>query len=110
MPQKQPKRKRLWLADSSCVRLRPAYGDHVWSCDFVADRTSDGRSFRMLTLIDEHTRECLAIDTARKLKSQDVLERLSDLFVRRGVPAYIRSDNRPEFTARRFVGGSPRLA
>ena len=99
VPQKQPKRRRLWLNDGSCVRLRPQHKDHVWSYDFVADRTSDGRSFRMLTLIDEHTRECLAIDVARKLKSEDVLERLSDLFVCRGVPKYIRSDNGPEFTA-----------
>jgi putative transposase len=100
VPQKQPKRKRLWLADGSCVRLRPVFKNHVWSYDFVADRTSDCRAFRMLTLIDEHTRECLAIDVARKLKSGEVLERLSDLFVRRGVPAYIRSDNGPEFTAK----------
>jgi len=99
VPMKQPKRRRLWLADGSCVRLRPAYKDHVWSYDFVADRTSDGRAIRMLTLIDEHTRECLAIDVARSLKSEDVLERLSDLFVRRGVPAYLRSDNGSEFTA-----------
>ena len=99
VPQKQPKRKRLWLNDGSCVRLRPAHKDHVWSYDFVADRTSDGRAFRMLTLIDEYTRECLAIDVARSLKSGDVLERLSDLFVRRGVPSYIRSDNGAEFTA-----------
>ena len=99
VPQKQPKRKRLWITDGSCVRLRPAYKDHVWSYDFVADRTSDGRALRMLTLIDEHTRECLAIDVARSLKSEDVLERLSDLFVRRGVPDYIRSDNGSEFTA-----------
>ena len=99
VPQKQPKRRRLWLADGSCVRLRPAYRDHVWSYDFVADRTSDGRAIRMLTLIDEHTRECLAIDVARSLKSEDVLERLSDLFVRRGVPSYLRSDNGSEFTA-----------
>jgi putative transposase len=99
VPQKQPKRRRLWLNDGSCVRLRAAHKDHVWSYDFVADRTSDGQAFRMLTLIDEHTRECLAIDVARSLKSEDVLERLSDLFVRRGVPKYIRSDNGPEFTA-----------
>ena len=77
------------------------YPNHVWSYDFVADRTSDGRDFRMLTLIDEHTRECLAIDVARRLTSEEVLERLSDLFVRRGVPKYIRSDNGPEFTAKR---------
>ena len=99
VPQKQPKRRRLWLADGSCVRLRPTRRDHVWSYDFVADRTSDGRAFRMLTLIDEHSRECLAIDVARKLSSEDVLERLSDLFVRRGVPQYLRSDNGSEFTA-----------
>ena len=78
--------------------MRSAYKDHAWSYDFVADRTSDGRAIRMLTLIDEHTRECLAIDVARSLKREDVLERLSDLFVRRGVPTYIRSDNGSEFT------------
>jgi putative transposase len=99
VPQKQPKRRRLWLADGSCVRLRPMHRDHVWSYDFIADRTSDGRAFRMLTLIDEHSRECLAIDMARRLTSEDVLERLSDLFVRRGVPSYLRSDNGAEFTA-----------
>ncbi len=103
VPQKQPKRRRLWLNDGSCVRLRPAYRDHVWSYDFVQDRTSDGRSFRMLTLIDEYSRECLAIDVARRLTSEDVLERLSDLFVRRGVPDYIRSDNGSEFTAKKVT-------
>ena len=99
VPQRQPKRRRLWLADGSCVRLRPEYRDHVWSYDFVHHRTHDGRSFRMLTLMDEYSRECLSIDVARRMSSEDVLERLSDLFVRRGVPAYIRSDNGPEFTA-----------
>ncbi len=99
VPQKQPKRRRLWLADGSCIRLRPAYKDHVWSYDFVQTRTHDGQVVRMLTLIDEHSRECLAIDVARRLNSESVLERLSDLFVRRGVPDYIRSDNGPEFTA-----------
>ena len=104
VPQKQPKRKRLSLADRSCVRLRPQHQDHVWSYDFVADRTSDGRAFRMLTIIDEYTRECLSIDVARRLTSEDVLERLSDLFIRRGVPRYLRSDNGPEFTANRVNG------
>jgi transposase InsO family protein len=99
VPKRQPKRRRLWLNDGSCVRLRPAYRDHVWSYDFVHHRTHDGRKFRMLTLIDEYSRECLAIDVARRLTSEDVLERLSDLFVRRGVPDYIRSDNGLEFTA-----------
>jgi putative transposase len=101
VPQKQPKRRRLWLNDGSCVRLRPAHQDHVWSYDFVQARTHDGRAFRMLTIVDEFTRECLAIDVARKLSSEDVLERLSDLFIRRGVPDYLRSDNGPEFTAKR---------
>lgn len=99
VPQKQPKRRRLWFNDGSCVRLRPAYRDHVWSYDFVHDRTHDGRAFRMLNLIDEYTRECLAIDVSRRMTSESVLERLSDLFVRRGVPDHIRSDNGPEFTA-----------
>ena len=109
VPQKQPKRRRLWLNDGSCVRLRPSYVDHVWSYDFVQDRTSDGRAFRMLTLIDEYSRECLAIDVARRLTSEDVLERLSDLFVRRGVPRYIRSDNGAEFTAKKVTGWLERL-
>ena len=99
MPAKQPKKGRLRLNDGSCVRLRPERKDHVWSYDFVQARTRDGRDFCMLTVIDEFTRECLAIDVARGLTSDDVLERLSDLFVRRGVPEHIRSDNGPEFTA-----------
>ena len=99
VPRKQPKRGRLWLNDGSCVRLRAERPDHVWSYDFVHDRTHDGRPFRMLTLIDEHTRECLAIDVARNLRSDDVLERLSWLMATRGVPDHIRSDNGAEFTA-----------
>jgi transposase InsO family protein len=93
VPAKQPKRRRLWLGDGSSIRLRPTHRNHVWSYDFVMDRTADGRAFRMLTIVDEFTRECLAIDVARKLTSEDVLERLSDLFVRRGVPEHIRSDS-----------------
>jgi len=100
VPKKQPRRGRLWLNDGSCVRLRPERKDHVWAYDFVQARTHDGRAFRMLTVVDEFTRECLAIDVARSLKSDDVLERLSWLFVTRGVPEHIRSDNGPEFTAR----------
>jgi len=100
VPQKQPRRRRLWLNDGSCMRLRAGHRDQVWSYDFMQARTHDGRAFRLLTLIDEYTRECLSIDVARRLTSEDVLERLSDLFVRRGVPDYIRSDNGPEFTAK----------
>ena len=99
VPQKQPKRGRLWLNDGSCVRLRPQHKDHVWAYDFVSGRTHDGVAFRMLTLVDEYTRECLAIDVARKLSSDDVLERLAWLMATRGVPEHIRSDNGPEFTA-----------
>ena len=101
VPQRQPKRSRLWLTDGSCVRRRAEYRDHVWSYDFVLDRTHDGRPVRMLTVVDEYTRECLAIEVARSLKADDVLDRLADLFVGRGAPACIRSDNGPEFTARR---------
>jgi putative transposase len=100
VPQKQPKRGRLWLNDGSCIRLRPEYPNHVWSYDFVEDRTHDGRKFRMLNVIDEFTRECLAIRVNRKLKAVDVIDVLSDLFILRGVPAHIRSDNGPEFVAK----------
>ncbi len=100
VPKKQPKRGRLWFNDGSCIRLRPERKDHVWSYDFVFDRTHDGRLFKMLTLIDEYSRECLAIDVSRRLDSEDILYRLGRLFVERGVPAHIRSDNGPEFTAK----------
>jgi transposase InsO family protein len=99
VPAKQPKRRRLWLNDGSCVRLRPAAKNHVWSYDFVHGRTNDGRAFRLLNILDEFTRECLAIKVARKLRSKDVLETLGELFVKRGVPGCIRSDNGSEFVA-----------
>ena len=99
VPQKQPKRGRLWLNDGSCIRLRPANKDHVWSYDLVMDRTSDGKPIRILVIIDEYTRECLSIHVSRRIKSQDVLEQLYNLFLMRGVPEYIRSDNGAEFTA-----------
>jgi transposase InsO family protein len=100
VPKKQPKRGRLWLVDGSCIRLRAQHRNHVWSYDFVADRTHDGRPFRMLTMVDEYTRECLAIDVERRLDSENVLERLTALFTERGTPTYIRSDNGSEFTAK----------
>jgi len=100
VPKKQPKRGRLWLNDGSCVRKRPEYKNHVWAYDFVQDRTYNGKSFRILTVIDEYTRECLALRVERKLKSEDVIDTLADLFIRKGIPAYIRSDNGSEFTAR----------
>ena len=100
VPKKQPKRGRLWLNDGSCIRLRPEYKDHVWSYDFMIDRTNDGRAFKILNIIDEYTRECLAILVARKITNQDVIDLLFNLFVFRGIPEHIRSDNGPEFTAK----------
>jgi len=100
VPQKQPKRGRLWLNDGSCIRLRPERPGHVWCYDFVQDQTQDGRTFRMLTVVDEFTRQCLAIVTARKLNSDDVLHCLTELFTIHGPPEHIRSDNGSEFTAK----------
>jgi len=100
VPKKQPKRGRLWLNDGSCVRLRPTHRNHVWSYDFVIDRTHDGRPIKILTLIDEYSRQCLAIIVERSIKSDDVLHTLSNLFLIYGVPENIRSDNGPEFRAK----------
>ena len=100
VPRRQPKRARLWLNDGSCLRLRPCRPGHVWAYDFVQDRTHDGRKVRMLTVIDEFSRECLAIVVARRLTADDVLQVLADLFVERGPPDHIRSDNGPEFAAK----------
>ena len=100
VPRKQPKRSRLWLNDGSCVRLRPQHPNHVWAYDLVMDRTHDGRAFRMLTLIDEYTRECLAIHVDRRVTFTDVIDVLSELFIERGVPEHLRSDNGPEFCSK----------
>jgi transposase InsO family protein len=100
VPKKQPKRGRLWLNDGSCIRLRPTHQGSVWSYDFTVTRTHNGRAVRMLTVLDEYTRECLAIVVARKLKSDDVLHTLAELFALRGAPEHLRSDNGPEFTAK----------
>ena len=99
VPQKQPKRGRLWLNDGSCIRLRPCWPNHVWSYDFVMDRTHDGRKFRMLTVIDEFTRRCMAVVVERRLNSDNVLHCLTELFVQHGPPDHIRSDNGSEFTS-----------
>jgi transposase InsO family protein len=100
VPIKQRARRRLWLNDGSCVRLRPERANHVWSYDFVSAITHDGRTLRMLTLIDEYTRECLAIRVARRLGSYEVIEALADVMLWRGTPENIRSDNGPEFVAK----------
>ena len=101
VPQKQPKRGRLWLNDGSLVRLAPLFAKHVWSYDFMEDYTHNGVKFRVLNVIDEYTRECLAVRVARRLNSWNVVEVLTDLFLERGIPVHIRSDNGSEFTANR---------
>lgn len=99
VPKRQPKRRRLWLGDGSCIRLRPLHRGHVWSYDFVEDQTHNGRKFRMLNIIDEHSRECLAMVPLRRFRSNDVIDVLADLFIEHGPPEHIRSDNGPEFVA-----------
>jgi transposase InsO family protein len=100
VPQKQPKRSRLWLGDSSCIRLRPTHPNHVWSYDFVEERTTDRRKFRILNIVDEYTRECLMCLVGRHLKADDVTGALFSLFILRAIPEHIRSDNGSEFTAK----------
>lgn len=104
VPRRQARRGRLWLGDGSCIRLRPTHRDHVWSYDFIHDRTRDGRGVRILTVLDEYTRECLALRAARNVTAEDVLETLDGLFMSRGVPEHIRSDNGSEFTAEAVRG------
>jgi len=100
VPRKQKPRGRLWLNDGSCIRLRPEHRNHVWSYDFVEARTHDGRKLRLMTLIDEFTRECLAICVARRINSLGVIETMADTMIARGIPEHIRSDNGPEMTAK----------
>jgi len=109
VPAKQPKRGRLWLNDGSCIRLRPQHRNHVWAYDFVFDRTHDGRPLKLLTVVDEYSRECLAIRVARRQTSREVLSTLAKLFVHHGVPGHIRSDNGSEFVAKAVRGWLARL-
>lgn len=102
VPYKQPKRSRLWLADGSCIRKRPEHVNHVWSYDFVSEETYDGRKIKILNVVDEFSRECLLSLVARRIRSQDVILALADLFLQRGCPTYIRSDNGPEFIAKKL--------
>lgn len=94
VPQRQPKRGRLWLSDGSCIRRRAERKDHVWSYDFVFERTEDGRPLRTLIVVDEYTRECLVTRTARRLGSEDVIACLADLFLLRGAPGRTATSNR----------------
>ena len=102
LPQKQFKKRRLWLTDGSCVRLRPACKNHVWSYDFVDDRLIDGRKVRWLNIIDEYTRECLGSIPRRSWRNTDVIEALADIMIMRGIPEYLRSDNGSEFIAKKL--------
>jgi len=102
LPKKQTKKSRLWLNDGSCVRLRPEHKNHVWSYDFVEDKTWDGKKLRFLNILEEHTRECLASIPRRSWRNNSVIEVLSDLMLRHGCPEYIRSDNGSEFTAKKL--------
>jgi transposase InsO family protein len=100
VPKKHKPRARLWLNDGSCIRLRPERANHVWSFDFVESHTHDGRSLRIMTLIDEHTRECLALKVARRINSFGVIETLADAMLAKGIPEHVRCDNGPEMIAR----------
>jgi len=100
VPKRQPKRGRLWLNEGSCIRLRPEHRNHVWAYDFMFDRTHNGRALKLLTVVDEYSRECLAIEVGRKLTSKDVLRVLANLMLKHGVPEHIRSDDGPEFVAK----------
>lgn len=109
VPKKQPKRGRLWLNDGSCIRLRPERANHVWAYDFVSCRTHDGRPVKMITVIDEFSRKCMAIRARRQMRSDHVLELLAELFTLNGVPEHIRSDNGPEFTAKAIRSWLPKV-
>jgi transposase InsO family protein len=105
VPQKQRKRKRLGASENGCTRRRAEHTDHVWSYDFVMDRTEDGRRLKRLVVVDEYTRECLCIEVERSITAEDVVSTLaSSLFRERGEPVFIRSDNGPEFIARAVEG------
>ena len=102
VPQKQPKRERIWR-NGSCIRKRPEYKHHVWSYDFVSHQTHNGVKFKILNIIDEYSRECIASFAARRIRSKDVIHILADLFLKHGKPAHVRSDNGPEFVAKKLL-------
>ncbi len=102
LPKKQVKKRRIWMNDGSCVRLRPEYRNHVWSYDFVEDKTYD-KKMRFLNIIDEYSKECLASIPKRSWRNNDVIEVLSGLMVIKGCLAYLLSDNGTEFTAKKLL-------
>ena len=102
LPQKQTKKRRLFLTDGSCIRLRAERKNHVWSYDFVEDKTMDGRKIRWLNIIDEHERACLFSKPRRSWRGNDVIEALAEVMIFRGTPEYLRSDNGSEFVAKKL--------
>ena len=102
VPQKQKRRARLWLTEGNCVRLRPTHKNHVWSYDFIEDKTANGRRVRFLNVLDEYSRVCLASIPRRSWRASDVIEVLADLMFLHGTPEYLRSDNGSEFTAKKL--------
>ncbi len=102
LPKKQTKKRRLWLNDGSCIRLRAEHRNHVWSYDFIEDKTYNGKKIRILNIIDEHTHECLASIPRRSWRNSDIIEVLSGLMLLKGTPEYLRSDNGSEFTAKKL--------
>ena len=104
VPAKRHKKRRLGTSENGIVRHRATHRDHVWAWDFVHDRTEDGRPLKWLSIVDEHTRECLALEVRRSFKSQDVIDVLKELILIRGTPGHVRSDNGPEFIAKAIVG------
>lgn len=95
LPQRHKKRKRLYHKNSSVIRLRPHHQKHIWSIDFVHDKLTNRRGYKMLTVIDEYTREALCVAVRSKMNANDVLDVLFDLILKRGKPKFIRSDNGP---------------
>jgi transposase InsO family protein len=108
VPRKTRKRRRLGHSGNSCVRRRAEHKDHVWAWDFIQDRTATGQPLKWLAITDEYTRECLALEVDRSITSDRVLDVLTNLFLTRGVPKHIRSDNGPEFIAKAIRGHSKR--
>jgi putative transposase len=99
VPRKKRKRRSLGMSENACHCRRAEFKDHVWTWDFVFDRTTSGSALKWLSIIDEFTRECLTLKVARSITSEDVIDALAELFAMRGVPQQIRSDNGPEFVA-----------
>ena len=99
VPKKTRKKRRLGHSGNSCIRRRAEHKDHVWAWDFIHDRTATGQPLKWLAITDEYTRECLALEVSRSITSDRVLDILTNLFLTRGVPMHLRSDNGPEFIA-----------